>query len=131
MTVTKASDVISWLKSVFFTHGDPLSMKSDNGPQFISHEYGEFCSRYGIEQCLTTPRWPETKGQVERQNRSIMKRIQIAHNNRVDYESALMTWLFTYRNTPHSITGKSPAEMLFGRVLRTNLPSLPNSFDDV
>jgi len=131
MTVTKASDVISWLKSVFFTHGYPLSMKSDNGPQFISHEYGEFCSGYGIEQCLTTPRWPEANGQVERQNRSIMKRIQIAHNNRVDYESALMTWLFTYRNTPHSITGKSPAEMLFGRVLRTNLPSLPNSFDDV
>ena len=30
-----------------------------------------------------------------------------------------------YRNTPHSVTGISPAELLFKRKLRTKLPSLP------
>ena len=30
-----------------------------------------------------------------------------------------------YRNTPHSVTGVSPAELLFKRKLRTKLPSLP------
>ena len=29
-----------------------------------------------------------------------------------------------YRSTPHSVTGKSPGEMLYGRLIRTKLPEL-------
>ena len=33
-------------------------------------------------------------------------------------------FLMMYRSTPHSITGVSPAELLFGRKIRTKLPQL-------
>mgnify|MGYP001794878679 FL=1 len=131
MSVTKASDVISWLQSVFYTHGYPLSIKSDNGPQFISREYGEYCEKIGVKRSLVTPRWAEANGEVERQNRSLMRRIQMAHSNGEDYESLVMKWLFAHRNTPHSITGKSPSEMLFGRKVRTKLPGIQSVFDDI
>ena len=33
-------------------------------------------------------------------------------------------FLMMYRSTPHSTTGVSPAELLFGRKIRTKLPQL-------
>ena len=106
MTVTKTADLTRWLDKVFLTHGYPLSIKSDNGPQFISREFGEYCDRLGIVHHLTTPRWPQANGLVERQNRSIMKRIQIACSNGQDYEKAVTEWLFIHRNTPHSLNNR-------------------------
>ena len=44
-----------------------------------------------------------------------MKRIRIAH---------AQSYLFAYRTTPHSTTGVSPAELMFGRKLRTKLPQV-------
>lgn len=32
-----------------------------------------------------------------------------------------------YRSTPHTITGVSPAELIFGRKVRTKLPELDKS----
>lgn len=128
---TKANTIITWLKQVFETHGIPISIKSDNGPQFKGAEFENFCETLAIRHDLTTPRWPEANGEVERQNRTIMKRVQIARSTGISYEQAIRSWLFTHRNTPHSITGKSPAEMLFGRKLRTKLPNIQCLFQDL
>lgn len=107
-----------------------LSLKSGKGPQFILEELGEYCIKSGIYQCLVTLRWPEADDQVERQKRSTTRRIQISHNSEVDYEDALMAWLFIYRNTPHSITGRSPSKRLLGRTAKTKLPCVPSLFKD-
>ena len=36
-----------------------------------------------------------------------------------------------YRSTAHSVTGLSPAECLFGRKLRTKLPELSETDDEI
>ena len=41
-----------------------------------------------------------------------------------DPKKELQSYLLSYRATPRSISGKSPAEMLFGRKLKTKLPQL-------
>ena len=42
-------------------------------------------------------------------------------------ETPLSRFLFKYRITPHTVTGVAPAEVMFGRRLRTHLDSLkPN-----
>ena len=41
-----------------------------------------------------------------------------------DLSEALAQILLRYRTTPHSTTGKSPAEMMFGRNVRTRLDLL-------
>ena len=41
-----------------------------------------------------------------------------------NWRSALDEWLLAYRNTAHSITGKSPALMMFGRNLNDKLPAI-------
>jgi hypothetical protein len=73
---------------------------------------------------LTTPRWPQANGEVERQNRSIMKRLKIAQAQGVSVRRALREYLFTYRTTIHSTTGITPARLMFGRELRDKVPNI-------
>jgi rubredoxin len=121
---TTSSRVIEALENVFTTHGLPLSLKSDNGPQFISTEFREFVTTHGIEHRHTTPLWPQANGEVERQNRTLMKAIRIAHSEGKDWRRELNTFLLAYRSTPHQTTGVSPAELLFKRKIRTKMPDI-------
>jgi hypothetical protein len=60
-----------------------------------------------------------------------MKRIKIAYGQGVSFKQEVQKYLTAYRNTPHSITGKTPAEMLFGRKLRTKIPHVRDIYDDI
>ena len=126
-----ASKIIEVLMKMFEMHGLPLSLKTDNAPQFISSDFREFSECMGFKHYLVTPRWAQANGEVERQNRSLMKRIQIAIAERKCYKTEVQRYLNAYRNTPHSITGKAPSEMLFGRKLRVKIPSVGQVYDDI
>ena len=76
---TSSSPIIEALEDTFATHGLPLSMKSDNGPKFISDEFRDFMLSNNILHRRTTPLWPQANGEAERQNRTVMKAIRIAH----------------------------------------------------
>ena len=71
---------------------------------------------------IETPLHPAANGEVERQNRSLMKRIRIAKAENKDWQKEIQEYIFAYRTTPHSVTNLTPAEMMFGRKLRTKLP---------
>ena len=45
---TTSSAVILALKAVFSRHGLPEILRTDNGPQYSSHEFTEFASRYSF-----------------------------------------------------------------------------------
>jgi len=123
---TTTEKVISSLERIFSRHGYPVTIKSDNGPQFISSAFKEYCESIDVQHVKVTARWAPANGEVERQNRSILKRLQIAQAERRDWKQALTTYLLAYRATPHNTTGVSPGELLFGRKLRTKLPDLVN-----
>lgn len=116
--------VIKSLDNIFSTHGLPETIQTDNGRQFNSEEFGEYMDNLSIKHLNVTPLWPQANGQVERQNRSIMKRIRISHAQGRNWKDDLKAYLMMYRSTPHSTTGTSPAELLFGRKIRTKLPEL-------
>ena len=77
-----------------------------------------------------TPKWPQANGEVERQNQSIEKRIRIDHAEGKNWREALLTYVAVYRATPHATTGKRPAEALFGRKIRTQIPELREITED-
>ncbi len=66
-----------------------------------------------------TPLWPQANGEIERQNRSILKRLRIAQAEGRNLKSEVDTFLMRYRSTPPSTTGVPPAELLYGRKYRT------------
>ena len=86
----------------------------------------KFLKGNGIKPRKITPLWPQANAEIERQNLSLLKRVQIAQVEREDWKKAVLvlTYLVPYRNTDHPSTGMCPAELLFQRKLRTKLPEL-------
>ena len=58
MTSTTTVKVIDNLEEIFSRQGLPTTIKSDNGPQFRSEEFKEYCKKNGIVHPKTTPKWP-------------------------------------------------------------------------
>ena len=121
---TVTSKIISSLEEMFARHGLPESLKSDNGPQFIAAEFAEYMEQQGIRHHRVTAKWPQANGEVERQNSSLLKRLQIAHAEKGNWRRQLTTYLAAYRGLSHPTTGVSPAELLFYRKMLTKLPEL-------
>jgi len=121
---TTAGKVVSSLEKIFSRHGYPVTIKSDGGPQFISEEFQAYCASINVKHHRVTARWAPANGEVERQNRSLLKRIQIAQAESKDWKQALTTYLLAYRSLPHNTTGVSPGELLFGRKMRTKIPDI-------
>jgi len=116
--------MISCLETMFATHGFPLSIKTDNGAQFESDEFETYPRENNIEHRTSTPLWPQANGEVERQNRSLLKAMRVAHAEGRDWKKELPKFLLAYRSTPHMKTRVSPAKLLFGRGIRSKLPGL-------
>ena len=121
---TTTEKVIDKIDEIFSRHGLPVTLKTDNGPQFRSDEFRSYLMENGITHCKVTARWAQANGEVERQNSSILKRIQIAHAEGVNWRLELRKYLASYRGLEHPTTGRSPAELLFGRKIRGKLPEL-------
>ncbi|XP_049520589.1 uncharacterized protein LOC119443895 [Dermacentor silvarum] len=81
-------------------------------------EYKLFARNYGFRAVTSSPRYPQANGEVERMVQTIKGLITKAKD---PYLS-----LLAYRDTP-GLLGKSPAELLMGRRLRTTVPVRPTS----
>lgn len=124
MKIIDSTETIRRLRKIFARFGLPLSITADNGRQFISDEFKSYCNTNNIKLINIIPYWPQQNGEVERQNRSILKRLTISQNTGGNWMDDLQEYLLMYRATPHSTTFKTPAEMLFGRNIRDKIPHI-------
>ena len=118
--ITTAS-IIRWLRHVFSRFGLPEEIVTDNGPQFTSQDFKLFLENCAIKHSRTTPYNPAANGMVERFNRTLKETIQAIRLSGKSWENAVLDALFTYRTTHHRATNKTPAELMFGRPIRTKL----------
>lgn len=127
-----SKETIHRLEPMLARFGLPLSITADNGPQFASEEFRVYCESNNIKLINTTPYWPQQNGEVERQNRSILKRLTISQAVNSDWVEELNKYLLMYRSSPHSTTKKTPAELLFGHNIRDKLPCIyqPKEVDE-
>lgn len=125
MTHTTAKDTILQLSKMFCRYGVPITLRADNGPQLNCEELQSFCEEIGVRLVNTIPYWPQQNGEVERQNRSILKRLKIAQEVGQDWRRALDQYILSYHSTPHPTTGRSPFDLMFGRRMRSKLPQVP------
>lgn len=114
-----SAETIKRLRKTFSRFGLPSSITADNGRQFISDEFKKYCDINNIKLITTIPYWPQQNGEVERQNRSILKRLIISQNTGEDWTEDLQDFLLMYRTTSHPITLKSPSELLLVGIFAT------------
>ncbi|CAB3992860.1 Transposon Tf2-9 poly, partial [Paramuricea clavata] len=115
---------IDLCENIFSQFGYPEEMVSDNGPQFTSHEFKSFLHSCGIKHRLITPYWPAANATVERFNKTLGKAVKAAHAEGRNWKQELPKFFMMYRATPHISTGISPAELFFGRRIKTKLPHI-------
>ena len=84
----------------------------------------EYCEQQGIIHHKVTAKWAQANGEMERQNRSPLKRLQIAQAENKPRRAELRKYLTAYRSIPHGTTGRSPAELLFNWKFRGKIPDL-------
>eukprot|EP00118_Oscarella_pearsei_P021946 m.250166 g.250166 ORF g.250166 m.250166 type:complete len:454 (+) comp40312_c0_seq1:2745-4106(+) len=115
---TVAISVIHKLKGQFARHGIPDVVVSDNGPQFANAEYRSFAKEWGFQLITSSPRYPQSNGKAENAVKTCKEIMKKCKKSKADTYLALLD----LRSTPSEALGSSPAQLLFGRRLRTRLP---------
>ena len=105
---------------------------SDNGPQFTAMEFENFLNRNRISHQKSPPYHPATNGLAENMVKNVKQWLK-KEGRVTNINSAPAAFLTTYRNVPHTSTGRTPAEIiLFGRIARTHLSMvLPSMVDQM
>ena len=120
-TTAKTIDV---LMTMFARYGIPEQLVSDNATTFTSDEFNAFISQNGIKHIKSAPYHPATNGLAERMVQTFKAAMKSAQNDNGTIHNKLAKFLIAYRNAPHSTTGQTPANLMFGRKLRTKLDML-------
>ncbi|CAI2344425.1 unnamed protein product [Caenorhabditis sp. 36 PRJEB53466] len=116
---------INLLMKIFAQFGNPETLVSDNGTQFSSSSFDNFCKSRGITHLHSPPFHPQSNGQAERFV-DTFKRALVKLKGEEDTTTAIQTFLQAYRSTSSASSpdNKSPAENFIGRKIRTVLDLL-------
>ena len=110
------------MRVTFATHGLPETLVTDNGSVFTSAEFQEFLKKNGIRHVTSAPYHPASNGLAERAVQVFKEGMRKAMAGTL--ETKVARFLLKYRITPHSTTGRPPAELLMARRLRSQLDQL-------
>ena len=74
-TVVKANknSALKFIKDLVARFGVPNRIITDNGTQFPSNLFGDYCDDMGIKLCFASVAHPRSNGQVEQANVEILK----------------------------------------------------------
>ncbi|XP_065219763.1 uncharacterized protein K02A2.6-like [Planococcus citri] len=116
---TDSDIIIKCFGDCFARFGVPEVLVSDNGPQFVSADTELYLKTNGILHLTSPAYFPASNGLAERAVQTVKKGLHSETNGSI--VQRLNRFLQAYRRAPHSTTGVSPAELFFGRKLRTPL----------
>jgi len=134
MPSTKAETVVGRWDECFSRLGPPAVMVMDNGPPYQSATVKEFCKNRGTEPMYAPPYTPYANGLAEKSVQHIkvtLLRNILSRGKNLSLQTRLNQALFAIRNTPSSVTKKSPAEMIYHFRIRTKLSKLSPALNPV
>lgn len=101
--------------------GVPANLHADQGSNFESNVFKNFCELIEIAKTRTTPFAPWSNGETERMNRTLIGMLKkMVSDNPKKWDTLLQKALMHYRSSVHSSTGFTPYRLMFGREM--NLP---------
>ena len=96
-------------------YGLPEKILTDQGRNFTGHLMNEICKLLRVEKLRTTPYHPQTNGQCERFNRTLMSMLgTLDKEEKAHWPKLLKTLVRCYNATKNRMTGYSPHCLMFG-----------------
>ena len=125
-----SDNVIKTLREYSTQFGIPAILSTDGASVFTSRAMDEFCKRWGIHHRVSSAYYARSNKRAEIGVKQAKRLIldNLLPNGSIDNDKFARA-LLTYRNNPCPITGLSPAQIIFGRVLRDFLPLQPGKFE--
>ena len=74
-----ATRLIRFMEEIIWEKGKPTNIRCDNGPEFISHEFQDWCDGNGIKILYTQPGCPTQNSYIERFNGSYRRAVLDAY----------------------------------------------------
>jgi transposase InsO family protein len=119
VTTQDSKAAISFIKSIVFRFRVPHSIITDNGMNFTSKEFKDYCEELGIKLKFASVAHPKTNGQVEKANGLIcngIKKRLLAPLEKVKHAwvDELPFVLWSLRTTPNAATQETPFFLVHG-----------------
>lgn len=115
---------INVFQEVFSRFGYPVHLVTDNYATFVGKAFQNFAKETGQRHSTTPARFPATNGAAENFVGAVKRKLTCLMKDGYNMPQALTKFLFDYRATPHAATGKTPANLMIGRDLRTKFSIL-------
>lgn len=126
-----AQAVADELVQMFCRVGVPEEIITDRGSNFCAELSEALFRLLGIDHVKTSAYHPQTDGMVERFNGTMMKALKRwTKTQGQEWNKGLPFIMFAYREVPHSSTGYTPFELMYGRDIRGPLDVLRQKWQE-
>lgn len=118
-TATSKTVIAALKEHVCLAQGSPQYLLSDNGSQFVSAEFKEFCAEYAIKSVLI-PKYFAAANPAERYVGILKNQLRIyCHDNQTFWDEYLPAVVFAINTSVSDITGYTPFKLTTGREARS------------
>ena len=112
-----------YFDNIYKLHGLPKGIVSDRDSKFTGAFWRALQKMVGTDLLMSTTAHPQTDGQTERANRTVLQILRHFVNTvGSDWAQHLPTVEFALNSTIHSSTNKAPFEIIYGYLPRTFPP---------
>lgn len=94
---TMSATIIKCLDNHFAQSGVPDGLWTDNGPNLASKEMENYLEKMGVAHHHTIPLWPKANGQVECEDRSLLKAMRVSQAKGKHWQAELNKFSLAYR----------------------------------
>ena len=109
---------VAFVEAWIFNYGPPKTLISDNGRQFAAKFFQAVCSLLGLSNIFTSTYHPQTNGQVERYNRTILAMLRnYVNEHQDDWDRYATALTYAYKNQVHRSTVTTPFYLVLSRPL--------------
>ena len=115
-TITSLSVAKAFCDCWIFNYGIPKVVLTDNGSQFTSGFFRRVCRILGINKVFTSEYHPQTNGQAERYNRTLLAALRhYVSDSQRDWDEWLGPVTYAYNTQVHRSTGVAPFDLVLSR----------------
>jgi ribonuclease HI len=111
--------VVAFLKSIVYRFGVPSRIITDNGTQFKSWLFQEYCEGIGTQLCFASVAHPRSNSQAKRANAEILRGLKTCtydclQKHGANWVNELPSVLWGNQTTPSRATGDTPFFLVYG-----------------
>ena len=115
-TTTASVVANAFLDNWVYVSGAPRYVLTDNGPQFAAKFFDAVCALLGLRHYLTTAYHPQSNGQTERFNRTLVQRLRhYVEGHQRDWDDYVQPLTFAYNTQVHGSTETTPFDLVLTR----------------